>query len=366
MNRIRSFSLIYSVSFVFCIIFLISCSSSPKNSFTSVPASFRRSAHSAISIVPKPQINLGPWASQGSSLKPSKNEHFKPVQDSDSSIIHLIFKDRASFKEELAEFKIWIANQDFKLIKEKTLRKRVPKKILLKFQKDKTVYSFIIKQKIKGKTAIVIDDLGHNQRALPILYQIKRPMTLAILPHLAFSKKFSRELHEKGYEILLHLPMENLSGQDPGPGAVTTQMSEEEINQVILDDLESVPQAIGVNNHMGSKATQDERVMSLVLKTLKDQKKFFLDSLTCASVAKKAAEEENQQIHSRDVFLDNENTIAYVEGQLKVLKRKALRRRRTIAIGHFKEKTLQAILDAVPEFEDEGIQFVFLSEFYKN
>jgi polysaccharide deacetylase 2 family uncharacterized protein YibQ len=158
--------------------------------------------------------------------------------------------------------------------------------------------------------------------------------------------------------------MENLSGLDPGPGAVNTQMNEEEIRQSIDKALKTVPQAIGANNHMGSKATQDRRVMEIVLDEFKDRNLIFLDSLTADSVTSEVAQKENLEIHSRDIFLDNEEDLAHVSAQLKLLKQKALKRGSAIGIGHFKERTLQAILEAVNDFEESGVELVFLSEFY--
>lgn len=316
-------------------------------------------------------INLGSWAAFL-----SRSESREPLILSLASLpsvspeggrnnnFHLVLDKGEPFKKQVLELQEWIEGQGFRLVRKRRIRHKLPQKVILEFQKGPEIFEFQIDQKVLAKVAIVIDDLGHNKRALPFLYKIDRPMTLAILPHLAYSKNLSQELHQRGYEVILHLPMENLSGLDPGPGAVNTQMAEDEIRQSIDKALKTVPQAIGANNHMGSKATQDPRVMEIVLDELRDRNLIFLDSLTTDSVTSEVAQEENLEIHSRDVFLDNEEDMAHVTAQLKLLKQKALKRGRAIGIGHFKDQTLQAIQEAVDDFEESGIELVFLSEFY--
>jgi polysaccharide deacetylase 2 family uncharacterized protein YibQ len=316
-------------------------------------------------------IDLGSWTAFLSPSELSKKLLFFSMASlppislrSSQKSFHLVFDKSEPFGKQVLEFQKWIEEQGFTLIHKKRIRDKLPQKIILEFQRASEIFEFQIDQKVLAKVAIVIDDLGHNKKALPFLYKINRPMTLAVLPHLAYSEKLSRELHEQGYEVILHLPMENLSGLDPGPGAVNTQMNEEEIRQSIDKALKTVPQAIGANNHMGSKATQDRRVMEIVLDEFKDRNLIFLDSLTADSVTSEVAQKENLEIHSRDIFLDNEEDLAHVSAQLKLLKQKALKRGSAIGIGHFKERTLQAILEAVNDFEESGVELVFLSEFY--
>ncbi len=330
------------VFFLFLSLFLTGCSFfSPK----ATP-----SPKMEISTAP---LNFGKWHADLVSKKLQNDQTF-----------HLLFH-RTSFKKEIAHFKAWLKNQDFEVIEEKVLKSSLPQKIELKIQRKNLIYNFEIKQKVRGKIALVIDDLGHNRKLLPLLYQIDCPMTLAILPHLTFSESLSKELHERGYEILLHLPMENTSNLDPGPGVITTQMTEEEIRKTITENLSSVPQAIGANNHMGSKATQDSRVMEITLDELKKHDKIFLDSLTAKSVAPELGKAKGDIIHSRDIFLDNQNSISYIENQLKDLRKIALQKGEAIGIGHFKANTFQAIFNMQESFKDAGIKFVLLSEFYK-
>ncbi len=335
---------------------LVGCSFSPQN--TSSPTLLKTTQ---ISTAP---FDFGKWKSDLIlNQSPSDITHPTPPPENETTF-YLRFQED-SFQKEISDFKMWTQSQDFQVIEEKVLKLSVPQKIEITIQRRNLLYHFKIKQKKHGKVAIVIDDLGHNRKYLPLLYKLDCPMTLAILPHLTFSERLSKELHEHGYEVLLHLPMENTSKLDPGPGAITTQMTEEEIRKTITENLSDVPDAIGANNHMGSKATQDTRVMGITLDELKKHDKIFLDSLTAKSVATELAKERGDIIHSRDIFLDNQNSVSYIENQLKLLKKIAARRGQAIGIGHFKANTLQAILNMKENFEDAGIKFVFLSEFYK-
>lgn len=295
------------------------------------------------------ELNLGPWS--------------KDVKNS-REIIELNIDSEGSFRQRVYQFKDWISSQGFKIIAEKNIKKSVPRRVDLEVRQGRKVIQFQIEQKISARLALVIDDLGYSKKALPLLKDINKPVTVAVLPHLAFSEDLARELHQKGFEVILHLPMENEAGTDPGPGAIRSDMSDEEIQRQIEEDLKTVPFAVGVNNHMGSKATQEARVMKVVLEDLRGKNLFFLDSLTTTSVTRKVAQEEHWLVHARDVFIDNQNSEPDIRSQMEEIKQKALQKKQLIAIGHFRKGTLQVIGEYVDILEDAGIQFVPLSNFY--
>lgn len=163
---------------------------------------------------------------------------------------------------------------------------------------------------------------------------------------------------------MLHLPMETLSGMDPGPGRITTEMTDAQITAQVEDDLAQVPLAAGVNNHEGSKASADSRVMNDVIGVIeKHGDLFFIDSRTnAASVAEQIASANGIKTAARDVFLDNQATVAYSEGQLREAAAIAKRTGSAIAIGHPKATTLEAVKALIPEFAAEGIDFVLARE----
>lgn len=216
------------------------------------------------------------------------------------------------------------------------------------------------------KLAIIIDDCGQwltTERgfiALPVA------LTLSVLPDVRYNKTIEREAQSAGKGVMLHLPMETLSGLNPGPGKVTTEMDDPAIVAQVERDLADVDLASGVNNHEGSKATADERVMNAVAGVLARQHRFFIDSKTNAkSVAERVASEHGVPTAARDVFLDNKADVAYSEGQLRAAVVIAQRDGSAIAIGHPRPSTLAAVRALVPEFQAEGIDFVLASDLVK-
>ena len=214
------------------------------------------------------------------------------------------------------------------------------------------------------KLALIIDDCGQwlsTERgfiALPV------PVTLSVLPHVHGSTVIAQEAKGAGKGVMLHLPMETLSGMYPGPGEVTTKMSDAEITAQVEDDLAQVPLAAGVNNHEGSKASADKRVMSDVIDVLKKHGDlFFIDSRTnAASVGEQVASADGVPTAGRDVFLDNKEDVAYSEEQLREAVAIAKRTGSAIAIGHPKPTTLEAVKALIPEFQADGIQFVLAQD----
>ena len=136
-----------------------------------------------------------------------------------------------------------------------------------------------------------------------------------------------------------------------------------EVRRTLLESLASVPHASGMNNHQGSKATEDRRVMSAVVAALREQNYFYLDSMTSQdSVGWQVAGEAGLPALKRDVFLDNERTPEAVTAQLDLLRRIALERGQAIGIGHDEPVTLNAIKAYLGEFEKDGIELVKLSD----
>lgn len=210
------------------------------------------------------------------------------------------------------------------------------------------------------KLALIIDDCGQwvdierGFIALPV------PITLSVLPHVHASAQIAQEAKAAGKGVMLHLPMETLSGVYPGPGEVTTEMSDAQVTAQVEDDLAQVPLATGVNNHEGSKGSADARVMRDVIDVLqKHGNLFFIDSRTnAASVGASTAAAAGVPSASRDVFLDNKADVAYSEQQLRDAAALAKKNGSAIAIGHPRATTLEAVRALIPEFQAEGIDFV--------
>jgi polysaccharide deacetylase 2 family uncharacterized protein YibQ len=216
------------------------------------------------------------------------------------------------------------------------------------------------------RLALIVDDCGQwltTERgfiALPI------PITLAVLPDVHGTATIAREAADAGKGVMLHLPMETISGLYPGPGEITTEMSDAQIAAQVDADIAQVPEASGVNNHEGSKATADPRVMRDVIAALKAHDLFFIDSRTTAkTVAQSTAEADGVPTAARNVFLDDKESVAYTRGQLFEAIAIAKREGSAIAIGHPRPSTLEAVRSMIPEFRSQGVRLVLAQSLVK-
>ncbi|MCA1055978.1 divergent polysaccharide deacetylase family protein [Rossellomorea aquimaris] len=185
--------------------------------------------------------------------------------------------------------------------------------------------------------AIVIDDLGNRMKGTDEILHLPVVLTLAIMPFLPTTKEDAENAHELGHEVILHLPMEPVSGKASwlGPGAITTSLSNDEIRSRVEKAIDDVPYAVGVNHHMGSKATADERVMRIVLEVCKERGLFYLDSKTTGkSVIPKLAKEIGVPYLENELFFDDVYTIQHIGKQAKRLSHELDEGESTIAIGH--------------------------------
>jgi uncharacterized protein len=213
------------------------------------------------------------------------------------------------------------------------------------------------------KLALIIDDCGQWLPTERGFIALAVPLTLSVLPYVHGTATIANEAHDAGKGVMLHLPMETLSGMYPGPGEVKTSMTDAQVVTQVQDDLAQVPLAQGVNNHEGSKASADPRVMKDVMNVLvKHGSLFFIDSRTNAkSVGAQLAGDAGIATASRDVFIDNQATIAYTEDALRQAAAIAKRHGSAIAIGHPRPTTLAAVKAMIPELQAQGIDFVLVS-----
>jgi uncharacterized protein len=216
-----------------------------------------------------------------------------------------------------------------------------------------------------GRIAVVIDDFGDRRDAMVDAFlSIQTPLTVSVLPGRRYSGRISREAVERGHEVLLHLIMEPLKGTYPDDGSIVLKgMAPSRIREVVERSLADVPGAVGVNNHMGSKATQDRATMAPVMQVLSERGLFFMDSYTIASsVAYPLAAEMGVRTARRDVFLDVAEGEQDIRNALWTLARRAGKKGGAIGIGHCHRAMLQALQGEIPNIEARGYRFVFLSE----
>ncbi len=217
-----------------------------------------------------------------------------------------------------------------------------------------------------GRLAIVMDDMGGSLKFARSLGRLDYPVVFSILPYLEKTRQVADFAREQGIEIMLHLPMEPNTysqGVDPGPGTLLTSMNIRDIQSIVRRNITQVPGAVGANNHMGSRFTQDEQRMEAVLQVLKANDLFFLDSLTTAkSVAEKTAEKVNLNFLKRHVFLDNVLDPEAILFQLRKAENIAVKLGMAVAIGHPHPETLQA-LQKWEQLRNKKVQVVGTSDF---
>ncbi len=213
------------------------------------------------------------------------------------------------------------------------------------------------------KIAVVIDDLGRSVGEVDTLERLGVPLTYSVLPFEVATPEVVAELRRHGDEILCHLPMEAVHGENPGPGALRFGMDAGELRRATAAALDAVPGAVGMNNHMGSRVSADARSMDAVLGVLAGRKLFYLDSRTSAeSVGYRVATSLGVPAAERQVFLDTDQRPEKIREQFDRMLSIARQRGAAIAIGHPHAATLAALAAEVPRAKALGYRFVPVSE----
>jgi len=208
----------------------------------------------------------------------------------------------------------------------------------------------------KPKLVFVIDDAGHNLWQLEPFLQLPFPLTIAVLPGLAYTQKAAALIVAAGKELILHQPMEALNGLDAGPGSISQTMPPETIRQILTANMAQLPQAVGMNNHMGSKATAHAGLMGIVLDTVRQAGWYFLDSGTTAdSVVATVAAKQKLSIWERTVFLDNSPERDYIVNKINEGSKVAAKHGYAIMIGHvWTAELAQTLSELYPALIEQG------------
>ncbi len=211
--------------------------------------------------------------------------------------------------------------------------------------------------------AIVIDDAGLDRRRTSQVIGLTGPMTISFLTYATKLEPLITSAKDAGHEIMLHVPMEPGNTKvDPGPKVLATALTDKEIVQRLEWGIKRVPGIIGINNHMGSRFTQDERGMRLVMEVLRRHGLMFLDSRTSTkSVGASTAKLYEVPYTIRNVFLDHEPKLEVIQKQLKHLERAARRNGYAVAIGHPRDSTIEALAQWLPVVAEKGFVLVPLS-----
>ncbi len=238
-----------------------------------------------------------------------------------------------------------------------------------KLYEEKIPEDIVIPEKTPAKKtslpmiAIVIDDMGISVSRTRDIASLKYPINASFLTYAKNLKGQISLAKASGQEIMAHLPMEPQVMQNFTPTMLTTKMNDEELLSTLRNMLEAIPEAKHVNNHMGSRITEDKHRMAVVMKELAARKIGFLDSKTTPhSAAPEQARRFGIDLTMRNVFLDNKDDFDYITKQLKQTEEIARKRGYAIAIGHPKAQTYQALKAWLPTVKDKGFRLVKISE----
>ncbi len=199
-----------------------------------------------------------------------------------------------------------------------------------------------------GKLAIVIDDFGYRPQTENQIIALPPAISIAVLPNAPHAREMATKAHNSGHEVLIHLPMAPLSKQPLEKDTLRPEMSSEEIERIIRESVNNVPNAVGLNNHMGSAMTSNLFGMQKVMQALSRYNLYFLDSMTIGnSQSMRAAAGTNVKVIKRKVFLDDTQNEADIRAQFNRAVALAQRNGSAIAIGHPHPSTVRVLQQMV-------------------
>ncbi len=216
--------------------------------------------------------------------------------------------------------------------------------------------------KVTGKLAIVIDDAGRDLASQAIYEKMGIPLTLAVMPNQVHTREAAASWAAHGLPVIIHQPMESVSGIGMEQQVILTSMSDEAMRQMLKSSFSQVPEAVGMNNHQGSKATTDRHTMDVVMNELYHRNMFFFDSHTNSTTeADKAAAAYGVRYAKNDLFVDNSANEADICQMIQEGANRAKKNGVYIIIGHCRPHTAAAFQTMVPKLKAQGIEFVYVS-----
>ena len=218
----------------------------------------------------------------------------------------------------------------------------------------------------EARLAIIIDDIGYNQSQSERAARLNGAFTLSILPFTPHGLSSAQLARRQGKELMLHLPMSTINNMPIGKGGLISGMDKAAFLATVRQDLDSMPHIVGVNNHMGSRLTQEAEPMQWLMAELRPRGLYFVDSRTSAQTkALDIATQYEVPSLKRDVFLDDLNETKAIEYQLNRAIQFAKQRGSAVAIGHPYPTTLSVLEKVQPLLLEQGITLVYVSQLLK-
>jgi len=217
--------------------------------------------------------------------------------------------------------------------------------------------------------AIIINDIGNSISEVRKLMNIGVPLTFSVIPGLHQSHEVATVAHSNGYEVMVHIPMEprDYPQRRLESNGLLLSYGDKEIEARMRRFMNVIPYAVGANNHMGSRFTEDRGKMGVVLSVLKENGMFFIDSMTTPkSVGVALSREMGLRATARNApFLDNSEDVSAIKVQLASLAKLAVKKGSAVGICHPHRGTIQALAEELPVMRKQGIRFVYVSMLVK-
>jgi hypothetical protein len=214
------------------------------------------------------------------------------------------------------------------------------------------------------RLAIILDDLGQDYAAAEAIFALPYPITISVLPDNPHSVDIAEEARRRGFEVMLHLPMESVSQRHAESHELRPGVSQRDVTALVNGFIAAVPGVAGVNNHQGSESTANPALMNELMPVLREHKLFYIDSrTTAATVAFDAARHAGVPTAFRNVpFLDDVAEVGAISRQLRLALREAREKNDAVAIGHPHPATLKALREVLPDAKAQGVRLVYASE----
>ena len=240
--------------------------------------------------------------------------------------------------------------------KKETPKKETPKKA-----------DFGLEKASKGaQLCFVFDDGGQNLEQLKKFLELPFPITVAVLPQITHSVEAANLVRKSGNEVILHQPMQSINENiNPGPGAITPDMTDDQVISQLFVNINQIGPVAGMNNHEGSGITADAEKMALVLQMASENGIYFLDSRTNVETkVPYVASELGYSYYERNIFLDNEKTRENALAELKKGLALANKNGSVIMIGHIWSADFlpQLLKEVYPELKEKGYTFSVVSQ----
>jgi polysaccharide deacetylase 2 family uncharacterized protein YibQ len=194
--------------------------------------------------------------------------------------------------------------------------------------------------------AVLIDDVGYEHTQDQRILKLPREVGIAVLPRSPGGAEVAAKARRQKRDVWLHQPLTARSGKSLGPGGIELNMSARKMAEILKGNLTWLGGAIGLNNHMGSAFTAHPEAVDRFAHVLKDSYRDLLivDSRTDkATVFESTLQKFRLTVTRRNVFLDHENTPAYINRQLDLLIREARKNGTALGIGHPRPATMTVL-----------------------